>query len=196
MTHYFKSPRSIHECFTFDENELNPVPKRLVLKLLRLVLLSSSRYSMPVYMRLTQYFFIKAQESGTAIKKSCYLLIASFLSRRNEILNQFEHPANPNIAPGVVFHHPGVCITSKSRIESGVHFYRNVTLGEKNGKAPCIKKNAKIASHSIVIGNVTVGEKAIVAPGSVVTRDIPDKKVAAGVPAVVIGDTTTENYKF
>lgn len=46
-----------------------------------------------------------------------------------------------------------------------------------------------IASGSIILGGVTIGDAAIVAAGSVVTRDIPDYAIVAGVPARVIGDT-------
>ncbi len=81
-------------------------------------------------------------------------------------------------------------------IESGVHIYRNVTFGAKDGFAPHIKKEAKIGSHSVVLGRVTVGEKAIVAPGAVVVKDVPPGKIAAGVPARIIGDVTDERYNF
>ena len=97
---------------------------------------------------------------------------------------------------GVVFHHTGVCITSDTIIEEGVHLYRNITFGAKNGKAPHIKKYAKIASHSIVLGGVTIGERSIVAPGSVVVKDVPNGKIVGGIPAKVIGDVTEDNYHF
>ena len=111
-------------------------------------------------------------------------------------MNDFEHSANPKIAKGIIFHHSGVTITSETVIETGVHIYRNVTFGTKNGKAPYIKKDAKIASHSIVLGPITVGEKAMVAPGAVVIKDVPDRKITAGVPAKIIGDVTEKNYSF
>ena len=96
---------------------------------------------------------------------------------------------------GVVFHHTGVCITSGTIIEEGVHIYRNVTFGAKHGKAPYIKKYAKIGSH-FILGGVTVGERSIVAPGSVVVKDVPDGKIVAGIPAKVIMDVTEESYQF
>jgi len=176
-----------------DEHMLNPIPKGKIRKLRALVL--SSRYSMPVLMRLSQLFFIRYSKS-TAIKRCIYALLHSLVFRINQVCNHFEHGGNPHIAPGVVFHHSGVCITSGTIIEKGVHLYRNITFGSKNGQAPHIKKYARIASHSIVIGNVVVGEKAIVAPGAVVVNDVPPNKIAAGVPAKVIGDVTEENYYF
>lgn len=44
----------------------------------------------------------------------------------------------------------------------------------------------RIGARSVVLQGVTIGEGAVVAAGSVVTRDIPPYTVAAGVPARVI----------
>ena len=49
-----------------------------------------------------------------------------------------------------------------------------------------IKKNAWIGAASTILPGVTVGENAIVAAGSVVTKDVPDNVVVAGVPAKMI----------
>lgn len=185
-------PNSFKECFYFDEHEINPIPKGWLKKFISILL--SSRYSMPVYMRLSQYFWLQGQNTANSITKRLYSYISAYLRQKNQIFNNFEHGANPKIAAGVVFHHTGVCITSDTIIESGVHIYRNTTFGGKKGGAPYIKKNAKIASHSIVLGQITIGEKAIVAPGAVVVKDVPDYKIAAGVPAKIIGDVTDENY--
>lgn len=189
-------PSSFRECFSFDEHELNPTPKGWLRKILALTILSNARYSMPVYMRLSQLYFIKSKRSKKRISRKTFSLLSAYLRRRNVIRNSFEHGENPRISPGVVFHHTGVCITSGTRIESGVHIYRNTTFGGKNGAAPYIKRNAKIASHTIVLGNITVGEKSIVAPGAVVVKDVPASKIVAGVPARVIGDVTEGNYDF
>lgn len=46
-----------------------------------------------------------------------------------------------------------------------------------------IRDNVYIGYGSIVLQNVTIGPNAIVAAGSVVTRDVPEGAVVAGVPA-------------
>lgn len=55
-------------------------------------------------------------------------------------------------------------------------------------KPVIIKRSAYIGAGSIILPGVTVGESSIVAAGSVVTKDVPQKKVVAGVPARVIGN--------
>ena len=46
-----------------------------------------------------------------------------------------------------------------------------------------------IASGVIITGGLKIGNHVIVAAGAVVTKDLPDYSIAAGVPAVIIGDT-------
>lgn len=49
-----------------------------------------------------------------------------------------------------------------------------------------IEKNVWIAAGATIIGGVTVGENAVVAAGSVVTRDVPANSLVGGNPARVI----------
>ena len=46
-----------------------------------------------------------------------------------------------------------------------------------------IKRNAWIGAGATILPGVTVGENAVVAAGSVVTKDVPSNTVVAGVPA-------------
>ena len=48
---------------------------------------------------------------------------------------------------------------------------------------PQIEDNAVVGGGVIILPGVTVGKKAVVAAGSVVTKDVPAREVVLGVPA-------------
>lgn len=51
-----------------------------------------------------------------------------------------------------------------------------------------IRTGASIGSNSTILCGITIGESALVGAGAVVTRDVPDYAIVAGVPATVLGD--------
>jgi acetyltransferase-like isoleucine patch superfamily enzyme len=53
-------------------------------------------------------------------------------------------------------------------------------------KPIAIEKNVWVAAGATIIGGVTVGENAVVAAGSVVTKDVPPNTLVGGNPARVI----------
>jgi len=57
---------------------------------------------------------------------------------------------------------------------------------DTNGPPIVIEDRAWLGNRSMVLRGVTVGHDAVVAAGSVVTRDVPPRTVVAGVPARVI----------
>lgn len=62
---------------------------------------------------------------------------------------------------------------------------------DKVGKVK-IGNNCFIGYRSIILPGVTIGNNCIIGAGAVVTKDIPDNSVAAGIPARVI--CTIEEY--
>lgn len=55
-----------------------------------------------------------------------------------------------------------------------------------------VRRRASIGSNVTVLGGVTIGEGALIGAGAVVTRDVPDFAIVAGVPARVVGDVRSK----
>lgn len=55
-----------------------------------------------------------------------------------------------------------------------------------------IKSGASIGSNATILCGITIGKKALVGAGAVVTKDVPDYAIVAGVPARVVGHTRTQ----
>lgn len=54
--------------------------------------------------------------------------------------------------------------------------------------ATLVKRGASIGSNATIMAGVTIGAYALVGAGAVVTRDVADYAIVAGVPARRIGD--------
>jgi len=50
-----------------------------------------------------------------------------------------------------------------------------------------VKNYASIGSNATILCGITIGEGALIGAGAVVTKDVPDYAIVAGVPAKVIG---------
>jgi len=51
-----------------------------------------------------------------------------------------------------------------------------------------VKRGASIGSNASILCGLTIGRGALVGAGAVVTKDVPDYAIVAGVPAKLVGD--------
>lgn len=59
--------------------------------------------------------------------------------------------------------------------------------GHENYKKTIVKEGASIGANATVVCGHTIGKYAMIAAGAVVTKNVPDFALVAGVPARVIG---------
>lgn len=97
-------------------------------------------------------------------------------------------PADPEL---IKFHNnvsvaSGVTFINHDLIHNVIN---NMNDGYAGYMCGCIEvfDNVFIGSNSTILSNVKIGPNAIIGAGSVVTKDVPENSVVAGVPAKVIG---------
>jgi hypothetical protein len=84
-----------------------------------------------------------------------------------------------------IFIGPGVVTTNDNfvgRTEERFKHFKGVT----------VKRGGRIAAHATILPGKVINEDSLVAAGSVVTRDVPAKKVVMGTPAREAGDVPEE----
>lgn len=95
-------------------------------------------------------------------------------------------------------HFGGIVVNSNARIGKNCNISQGVTIGmsnrwEKQGTAT-IGDNVYIGPGAKIVGAVSIGNNVAVGANAVVTKDVPDSAVVAGVPAKIISMKGSEGY--
>lgn len=95
--------------------------------------------------------------------------------------------------PGLIVHHVGdmVWVKSSARIGKNCTLRPGVVIGKKNHENAndmpvYVGDNCDFGLGVRVFGKITIGDNVTIGANSVVTKDIPDNMVVAGVPAIII----------
>ena len=93
----------------------------------------------------------------------------------------------------------GAVITNDVKIGNGVLINLNCTVGHDSSLGDFVEMspgvhisgNCKVGAYSnigtnaTILPKVTIGNNVIVAAGAVVTKDVPDNCMVAGIPAII-----------
>lgn len=121
--------------------------------------------------------FLRARKTFHAQGEDCYIMPTSVFTDPQYV----EIGSNVQMASCTVFGHDG----------SVAMLIRAYGVILDNVGPVRLKDNVFIGHNSIIMPNVTIGPNAIVAAGSLVTRDVPEGKIVSGAPARVVGSVET-----
>lgn len=118
--------------------------------------------------------FVEIQK-GVRIGKNCKISSHSFLCSGVTLED------GVFVGHGVMFTNERYprAITPKGEKKTDAHWTEVQTL---------VREGAGLGSNATILCGITIGRWALVAAGAVVTKDVPDYAIVAGVPAQVIGD--------
>ena len=128
--------------------------------------------------------------------------VARIISQFSRFLTGIEIHPKAKIGKNLFIDHGmGVVIGETSDIGNNVTIYHNVTLGgiapsinsndQRNMKRhPTLEDNVVVGSGAQILGPITVGKNSLIGSNSVVTKNVPEKSVMAGIPARKVGDAT------
>jgi UDP-2-acetamido-3-amino-2,3-dideoxy-glucuronate N-acetyltransferase len=97
-------------------------------------------------------------------------------------------PEGVTIEDGV-FIGPHVCFTNDLYPRAVNDDGSLMTAADWHQVDTLVREGASIGANATIICGVTLGKRCMVAAGAVVTKDVPDYALVAGVPARVVGDT-------
>lgn len=117
-----------------------------------------------------------------------------------------DYGKNIKVGKGV-FINSGCCFQDQGGIEIGdntligqqvvIATLNHDFLPEKRGNmtpSPVkIGKNVWIGAHATILPGITIGDGSIIAAGAVVTKNVPENVIVAGVPAKILKEITEEN---
>ncbi|MBY6037094.1 serine acetyltransferase [Fictibacillus nanhaiensis] len=143
-----------------------------------------------VFFRIGSFF--KNEFRIPVIKQILYILfwvIHKILS----IIIGIQIPLGTKINQGLYLPHYGLIVVhQKAKIGMHCNIGQGVTIGiagrkEKKG-VPEIGNYVYIAPGAKIIGKIKIGNNVMIGANAVVTKDVPDNSVVAGIPARIISN--------
>ena len=122
------------------------------------------------------------------------LAVPAFAAQRMAVLLfGIEIDLRAHIGGGLFINHFGGIIVGPVNIGANCNISQGVTLGRSSrvtgssvGDVPTLGDRVWLGPGAVVAGPITVGDDATVAANSLVTRDVPARGLAMGVPAKIV----------
>lgn len=161
--------------------------------LVRQLLIGEESFQYNFWMRTCRY-----AEKQPALKWWLYW-IARLMLRRLKYRMGISIPFRAKIGSGFyIGHFGGIIVNQDAVIGKNCNISSGVIIGQANRGAykgcPVLGDNVYIGPGAKIFGAVRIGDNAAIGANCVVTRDVPDNAVVAGVPGRVISNRGSTGY--
>lgn len=129
----------------------------------------------------------------------CLYIIARIILRHYSYKFGIDIPYNTVIGNGFYIGHFGnIVINNKTVIGANVNISHGVTIGQSNRGSrkgiATIGDCVYIGPGAKIIGNIRIGNHVAIGANCVVTKDIPDNAVVAGIPGEILSMNGVQGY--
>ena len=172
----------------------NTVSKISLLRKVKIIILNQGIWAIVVYRfaRWVNY------ECRSALLRKILMPIEVLLGLLIEILTGIKIWTNADIGPGLYIGHFGGIFVRAAKLGKFCNISQGVTFGlagrGDNRGVPEVGDFVYVAPGAKVVGNIKLGDHVAIGANAVVTKDVPDNAVAAGVPAKVISYDSSKDF--
>lgn len=116
-----------------------------------------------------------------------------------DLLTGIHLPVTAEIGPGLyIGHHGGIILNGNCRLGADCNLSQGVTIG-RGGRGlrsgvPVIGDRVYLGPGAMIFGKVRIGNDVAIGANAVVSIDLPDGSVAAGVPARIINERGSADF--
>lgn len=135
-------------------------------------------------MRVTRYFWLK-RGGARLLFVFCRLILKHFAYKYT-----FDVSYRAKIGPGLsIAHHGYIAVRAAAVIGENCSLRPGVVIGKKltdDVNAAVLGNNVDVGVGAKILGDVHIGNNVIIGANAVVTKNVPDKAIVAGIPARVL----------
>lgn len=167
---------------------------KLTFRKIMMSLLFEPGFKYIFWMRITRYFWLK-RGLVRIFYVPCRFILKHFAYKYT-----FDVSYQAKIGPGLsIAHHGYIVVRAAATIGENCSLRPGVVIGKKltdDVNAAVLGNNVDIGVGAKILGDVHIGNNVTIGANAVITKNVPDNAVVAGVPARILRYRNEENHYY